>query len=255
MRLFFNFVPQTIAMITLASSLHSDSPIADEKTTQSRSDAALDSQLVQRFLGGDESGFIKIMDRHRLKIFNAAFSFLHNHADAEEIAQDTFIRAYRGLRTFRGDSSVATWLHRIAINLARNRYWFYHRRQRHASVSLDAPHGKAAGASLGDLLAADVADPAQESARAEFEELLSECMEELHESHRNILTMLTTHHLSYAQIGSALGIKVGTVKSRIARARRDLRTRLAARCPEFARETGFDDYFLPATSRPLVEAA
>ena len=85
-----------------------------------------DDELVRRFNAGDESAFVEIMGRYRVKILYVAIDLLHNHADAEEIVQDTFIRAYRGLARFRGDASLlATWLHRIAANLARNRYWYY----------------------------------------------------------------------------------------------------------------------------------
>ena len=88
-------------------------------------ESILDVDLVQRFNGGDESAFEEIMNRHKTRIFAAAMALLRNHADAEEITQDTFVRAHRGLAAFRGDSSLATWLHRIAVNLARNRYWYF----------------------------------------------------------------------------------------------------------------------------------
>jgi RNA polymerase sigma-70 factor (ECF subfamily) len=71
---------------------------------------------------GDEDAFAEIVTRYRDRMFSIAFSHLRNHADAEEIAQDTFIQAHRGLARFRGDSSLATWLHRIAFNLSRNRH-------------------------------------------------------------------------------------------------------------------------------------
>src|SRR5471032_3103715 len=97
-------------------------------------EATLDSQLVSRFNAGEESAFVEIMNRHKARIFAAAMALLRNHADAEEITQDTFVRAHRGFSKFRGDSSVATWLHRIAVNLARNRYWYFFRRRRHATL-------------------------------------------------------------------------------------------------------------------------
>jgi RNA polymerase sigma-70 factor (ECF subfamily) len=104
-------------------------------------EALYDADLVRRFNSGDESAFGEIMTRHKTRIFAAAIALLRNHADAEEITQDTFVRAHRGLARFRGDSSVATWLHRIAVNLARNRYWYFFRRRRHATLSLDAALG------------------------------------------------------------------------------------------------------------------
>ena len=92
-----------------------------ERALASRTDAAHDAKLVRRFHAGDESAFLEIMTRHREKIFGLTLSLLRNRGDAEEITQDTFIRAHRGLANFRGDSSLATWLNRIAVNLARTR--------------------------------------------------------------------------------------------------------------------------------------
>src|SRR5512132_1613034 len=107
------------------------------RAAASHQEAAHDAELVRRFNAGDEAAFVEIMTRYREKIFSVALALLRNRADAEEIAQDTFIRAHRGLARFRGDSSLATWLHRIAVNLARNRYWYFFRRRRHATLSLD----------------------------------------------------------------------------------------------------------------------
>src|SRR5688500_20186349 len=73
-----------------------------------RQDAFFDATLVRRFNAGDDKAFVEIVTRHRAKMYTIAFSVLRNHSDAEEIAQDTFIRAHRGLTNFRGDSSLAT---------------------------------------------------------------------------------------------------------------------------------------------------
>ena len=90
-----------------------------------------DAELVRRFKSGDEDAFAEIVGRHQARITSVALSHLRNHADAEEIAQDTFVRAYRGLALFRGDSSLASWLHSIVFNLSRNRHAYFFRRQRH----------------------------------------------------------------------------------------------------------------------------
>ncbi|HZP61121.1 MAG TPA: sigma factor, partial [Opitutaceae bacterium] len=80
----------------------------------SQQEAAYDAGLVKRFNEGDESAFVEMMQRYRGKIYGLTLSMLRNAADAEEITQDTFIRAHRGLANFRGDSSLSTWLYRIA---------------------------------------------------------------------------------------------------------------------------------------------
>lgn len=214
----------------------------------SQINAIEDTELVRRFVGGDESAFVEIMRRYQAKIFAVAHSLLHNHADAEEITQDTFVRAHRNLPRFRGDSSLATWLHRIAVNLARNRYWYFFRRRRHATLSLDCPIGEEGDATLADLFSSNSPDPAHESSREEFSELVATCMEKLDSHHREILTLRNLQNRSYDEIAQQLGINPGTVKSRIARARERLRARLAEACPEFAPDASPSEWFEPARS-------
>jgi RNA polymerase sigma-70 factor (ECF subfamily) len=209
--------------------------------------AAYDATLIARFNSGEESAFVEIMNRYHGKIFGLAQNLLRNAADAEEIAQDTFIRAHRGLATFRGDSSLATWLYRIALNLSRNRYWYFFRRRRQDSVSLERPLSAESDGTFSDLIAADTHSPVQETVTQEFTELISTCMEKLDARHREILTMRNILNLPYDEIARALGINVGTVKSRIARARENLRKLLAELAPEFNEESGPDDFFI--TSR------
>jgi RNA polymerase sigma-70 factor (ECF subfamily) len=173
---------------------------------------------------------------------------LHNHADAEEITQDTFLRAHRNLPRFRGESSLATWLHRIAVNLARNRYWYFFRRRRHATLSLDCPIGEDGDSTLAELFAVDAPNPAQEASREEFSALVADCMAKLDAPHREILALRNLQNQSYEEIAQKLGINPGTVKSRIARARERLRARLAEACPEFAPDAAPAEWFEPTRS-------
>lgn len=227
---------------------------ADRERAQaeSKAEAAFDAALVKRFITGDETAFTEIMNRYYGRILGLALNLLRNRADAEEIAQDTFLRVHRGLANFRGDSSLATWLYRIALNLARNRYWYFFRRRRQDSISIDRPFGEETGATLGDFIAADRGDPAQETVTNEFADLIASCMERLDARQREILTMRNTLHLPYEDIARTLGINVGTVKSRIARARENLRKLIAESAPEFDHQSQKDDsrgYFV--SSRPV----
>lgn len=209
-------------------------------------DALHDNELVQRFHRGDASAFTAIMQRHRNRIFAAAMGVLHNHADAEEITQDTFVRAHRGLANFRGDSSLATWLHRIAINLARNRYWYFFRRRRSQTLSLDAELGTTEGtATFSDLISADDGDPSRRTSLNEFSSAVEACLARMEPGHRKILLLRTALDKSYEEIAALLGINVGTVKSRIARARERLRSLLAEECLEFSLESDPADWFEP----------
>ena len=213
------------------------------KRDASRSAAAHDAELVRRFIAGDEKAFTEIVMRHREKVFSIALGVLRNPADAEEIAQDTFIRAHRGLAKFRGDSSLATWLHHVTVNLARNRYWYFYRRRRHDTLSLDCPLSQETSGTFSDLMPSGEASPARETIREEFTELVTLCMEKLPASQREILALRNVLNHSYDEIAQTLGIEVGTVKSRIARARGQLRTLMAESCPEFGEDALPADWF------------
>jgi RNA polymerase sigma-70 factor (ECF subfamily) len=216
----------------------------------------IDDALVARFANHDEAAFVEIMDRYRGQIFAVSLRLLHNHADAEEVTQDTFIRAYRALANFRGDSSLSTWLHRIAVNLSRNRYWYFFRRHRQDSFSLDSALTQDSAVTLADLVADGAPDPAQETIVNEFSTLVDRCTAGLHSSHREILTLRNGLNRSYGEIAVTLGINVGTVKSRIARARENLRLLLAETSPEFAQEETPSEWFPPArTSHSRVAVA
>jgi RNA polymerase sigma-70 factor (ECF subfamily) len=197
-------------------------------------ETAYDSVLVRRFNAGDESAFVEIVTRYRAKMFSIALAHLRNPADAEEIAQDTFIRAHRGLSRFRGDSSLSTWLHRIAFNLSRNRHKYNFCRRRHLTLSLDAPSGGENEATFSDSITSDAPSPAREAAACEFSDLVNMCVTKLGDRQREILLLRIGLNESYASIAGALGISIGTVKSRIGRARDNLRALLAEKYPDLA---------------------
>jgi RNA polymerase sigma-70 factor, ECF subfamily len=229
---------------TLSAPSHaaSSSRAADTPTDSAR-EAAYDVTLIERFHNGDESAFVEIMQRYHGRIFGLANNLLRNSADAEEITQDTFIRAHRGLVNFRGDSSLATWLYRIALNLSRNRYWYFFRRRRQDSISLERNLTDESDATFADLIAAGSQTPVQETVTQEFTDLIALCMEKLDERHREILTMRNILNQPYEEIARALGINVGTVKSRIARARENLRKLLSEEAPEFSLESEHAEFF------------
>lgn len=196
-------------------------------------DGDRDCLLVQRTVLGDHGAFAEIVARYHGKILGFAHKMLRNSADAEEVAQDTFIRAYRGIAGFRGEASLSTWLHRIALNVTRNHYWYFFRRRRHDSLSLDSQLGEYPGTTLSECIATAEPDPAQDALTSEFSALVARCMERLDAPHREILVMRNLRGLAYEEIAQALGLEMGTVKSRIGRARENLRRLLAETAPDF----------------------
>ena len=213
------------------------------KREASRSAAAYDATLVQRVNAGDNDAFTEIVQRHRERVFSVAIGLLRNHADAEEIVSDTFIRAHRGLAKFRGDSSLATWLHHVAVNLARNRYWYFRRRHRQDTLSLESPLTEDGTRTFSDLMSSTDDSPSREAMREEFSKLVTVCMKRLAAPQREILAMRSILNRSYDDIAQALEIEVGTVKSRIARARGQLRSLMAESCPELGVDALPVDWF------------
>ncbi|RFC49690.1 MAG: RNA polymerase sigma-70 factor [Verrucomicrobia bacterium] len=189
-------------------------------------EVAFDQELVNRFKGGDQAAFDEMVSRYWDRIYGMVNQLLRNSQDAEEVTQDAFIRAHRGLANFRGDSAFSTWLYQIATNLARNRYWYWWRRKRDKSVSFDAPVSADNATTLADLIPAETETPDDITVTQEFIDRIAQGMEKLSAKHREILTLRNIKNLSYEEIADILAISVGTVKSRIARARESLRSKL-----------------------------
>jgi RNA polymerase sigma-70 factor (ECF subfamily) len=186
-------------------------------------EVALDRLLVERFKNGDETAFSEMMDRYWGRIYGLVNQMLRNQQDAEEVTQDAFIRAHRGLVNFRGDSAFSTWLYQIATNLARNRYWYWFRRKRDKTISFDQPIGDEDGGTLAEIFPAEIESPDDIAVTQEFTDRISESMTRLGDKHREILVLRNVQDHSYEEIAQILSISVGTVKSRIARAREALR--------------------------------
>ncbi|MGF1453017.1 MAG: RNA polymerase sigma factor [Opitutales bacterium] len=191
-------------------------------------DQLQDAALIERVRSGDSDAFGIIVSRHWDRIFSRALHLLKNREDAEEVAQDTFIRAQRGLDNFRGDAALSTWLYQIATNLSHNRYWYWWRRKRDASLSLEQTFGPDGEVTLENLLPAEGPSPGEEALTTEFMEQVGKGMEKLSKKHREVLTLRNIHNLSYEEIAEELKISVGTVKSRIARARERLREQMGS---------------------------
>ena len=189
-------------------------------------EVALDHDLVARFKNGDQAAFDEMVSRYWDRIYSMVHQLLRNQQDAEEVTQDAFIRAHRGLVNFRGDSAFSTWLYQIATNLARNRYWYWWRRKRDKSVSFDAPLSADSETTLADIIPAQVETPDDITVTSEFVARIGKGMEKLSIKHREILTLRNIQNLSYEEIADILKISVGTVKSRIARARDSLKAKL-----------------------------
>ncbi|MBP9914050.1 MAG: sigma-70 family RNA polymerase sigma factor [Opitutaceae bacterium] len=189
-------------------------------------EVAMDRVLVDRFKQGDQAAFDEMVTRYWDRIYAMVNQMLRNTQDAEEVTQDAFIRAHRGLVNFRGESAFSTWLYQIATNLARNRYWYWWRRKRDKTVSFDQPVGPDSTTTLAEILPNELETPDDITVTQEFVDRIAQGMEKLSAKHREILTLRNIKNQTYEEIAEILGISVGTVKSRIARARESLRAKL-----------------------------
>jgi len=192
-------------------------------------DTVPDKQLIAQVQSDDDmEAWEELMRRHSDKAFQIAYGILGQRDDAEEVTQDAFVRIYRALARFRGDSEFSTWMYRIVVNQARNKYRWNKRRGAHLNVSID----QELEADDFSKLTRDVRDPRRSPAKnVMLNEWMSEIaseMEKLPAVNREALMLRNDKNLSYEQIAELLGCKVGTIKSRIARAREELRARLRA---------------------------
>ena len=182
-----------------------------------------DELLIERIKAGDMAAYNVMVIRHYDRIFSRVLQLLNNKQDAEEVTQDAFIRAHRGLENFRGDASFSTWLYQIATNLAHNRYWYWFRRKRDQSISLDQPQCEDGSLTLENVMPCADENPAEAFVTQEFVDRVSACMQYLNDKHKEVLILRNVKNLTYDEIAQQLEISVGTVKSRIARARESLR--------------------------------
>lgn len=181
-----------------------------------------DGTLVNRALNGETEAFDVLVDRYSGLVYQMAYGVLSNQEDAEDAAQETFVRAFQALEKFRGESSFKTWLCRIAINAARNKRRWYAIRARDSHVSLDEPV-EGNEDEMSRELPDDRLAPDRLVAGAELSERLNAALEQLPEGIRQAVVMYNIEEMSYEEIASALDCKMGTVKSRISRGRDELR--------------------------------
>lgn len=181
-----------------------------------------DRELVARCQQGDETAFDALVRRHQGRAFNVAYQLLRDREDATEVAQDAFVRIYRSMETFRGECEFTTWLHQIVVNLAHNKHRWWRRRGREKMVSLDAPLQTEDG-SMEVQLPSTSGGPDADAAQAEFVREVGAKMAALPAQFREVLVLRNVENLSYEEIAVVLKCTIGTVKSRLARAREALR--------------------------------
>lgn len=173
-----------------------------------------DQLLVQRVQKGDKHAFDLLVLKHQHKVMSLISRYIYDMSEVQDVAQEAFIKAYRALPNFRGDSQFYTWLYRIAVNTAKNYLVSRGRRPPSQDVDvMDAEHLGSANA------LSDVASPERLIARDELKEVVFDAIDKLPDELRTAITLRELEGMSYDEISESMGCPIGTVRSRIFRAR------------------------------------
>ena len=183
--------------------------------------ADTDLELVRRFKRGDRTAFDLLFARYQHRIFGLVRRYLSDPDEVQDVTQETFVKAFRGLPQFREESAFYTWLYRIAVNTVKNHIIATSRRPPDVDVDVDDAQFKD-----GAHLLRDAEDPASMIARDELGEAIHRAMSALPDELRHALALREIDGLSYEQIASLLKCPVGTVRSRIFRARKAIDERI-----------------------------
>lgn len=180
-----------------------------------------EAALIERCAAGDETAFTELVAEHQRMVVQLAMNLLGDHDEALDLSQEVFLRVFRTIGRFRGQSSLRTWIYRIAVNQARNRHRFWRRRHRADQVSLDA-HVE----THGEMMSSRESLPDRVLAQKELATRLQRALDALPFDQRTAIVLREVDGLSYEEIAFSLGVAVGTVKSRLTRARQALRVEL-----------------------------
>jgi RNA polymerase sigma-70 factor, ECF subfamily len=181
-----------------------------------------EASLIQRCTARDEDACAELVTEHQRMVYQLSLNLLNDHNEALDLSQEVFLRVFRTIQNFRGQSSLRTWIYRIVVNQARNRQRWWRRRHRSQQISLDQhirDHGDVPAAN-------DGGSPDRLLGRKQLAERIRVALDRLPFDQKTAIVLREIDGLSYEEIGFSLGIAVGTVKSRLARAREGLRAQL-----------------------------
>jgi RNA polymerase sigma-70 factor (ECF subfamily) len=184
-----------------------------------------DAALIRAFHEGDKVAFDRLVLKHKDRLFNLCYRLLGDYEEANDSAQETFIKVYRSLKKFRFESAFSTWLYRIAVNTCKNKLKSSAFRQKMKMVPVDNPvsgNRSQAGREIQD----ESQSPAMELEKKERMRVIQEAINALPPEQKEVVTLRDIEGFSYEEVAEITGFNLGTVKSRLARARQDLRKKL-----------------------------
>lgn len=178
------------------------------------SEQNVDQKLVERVQRGDKNAFNLLVTKYQHKVANLVSRYVKNHSDVPDIVQEAFIKAYRALPNFRGDSAFYTWLYRIAVNCAKNHLVASGRKPPGSDIEIEDAEVYDSGEALREN-----ASPEKLLLTAEIKQVIFKTIEQLPEDLRTAINLRELEGLSYEEIATIMDCPVGTVRSRIFRAR------------------------------------
>jgi RNA polymerase sigma-70 factor (ECF subfamily) len=181
-----------------------------------------EAALIQRCVLGDEDACAELVAEHQRMVYQLGLHLLGDHNEALDLSQEVFLRVFRTIQRFRGQSTLRTWIYRIVVNQARNRLRWWRRRNRAQQVSLEEhirAHGELPNAEIGT-------SPEQALRRKLLAERIWGALDALPFEQRTVIVLREIDGMRYEEIAFSLGVAVGTIKSRLARARETLRAQL-----------------------------
>jgi RNA polymerase sigma-70 factor (ECF subfamily) len=196
--------------------------IALERTLPPVSDEAV---FIGELQAGSQEAFAYLLAVYQNQVFNLVSHVVENEADASDVLQDVFVKVFKGIKGFNGESSLKTWIYRIAVHEASNHRRSWIRRHWREPFSVDDPE---AGPGAASKVASGDRNPYEVIEQAEREEVVRRALESLARPYRTAVVLREIEGLSYEEIAQVLGLAEGTVKSRLLRGRELLRRKLAS---------------------------
>ena len=190
------------------------------------------SELVCKAQSGDRKAFEQLVLKYQPRLYTLSYKLAGNYTDAQDLAQEAFIKAYKGLGNFRGEAEFGTWLYRIAVNIWLNEK---RRREKNVTYSLDEPLMTADGEITREI-PDSTGDPLEILQTKEFRGLVASALNEITKEHKTVLVLREIEGFSYDEIAAIIECSIGTVRSRLNRAREALRKKIEV----LAREKGIN---------------
>lgn len=183
--------------------------------------------LIRRLQQRDEKAFEEIVRMYQHKVFNLVYRMIGNSEEAEDVAQEVFVTVFKAIDSFRGEAKFSTWLYRIAANHCKNRMKYLGRRSYKATGELNEATEKEAAEAQPSAMRPHVDGPDAVLEGLELERTVQDGIKALEEEHRVLIILRDVEDLSYEEISSITGLELGTVKSRLHRARLQLKEHMA----------------------------